>query len=252
MGVQGILIIIFFLILLYIIIRLVYYRSSPLSSIHDGTDMITIHTSKLSGGKTGANSGNFTYSVWFYVNDWNYRYGEPKVIFGRMGSSSVSSKSSKAGVSGVDPCPSVVLGAIQNDLSISLSCYPGADSASSATSSKSVVHTCSVANVPVQKWVNLLISVYGRSMDVYIDGKLVKTCLLPGIAKINHSAPIYVTPKGGFSGWTSKLQYWPNATDPQTAWNIYTQGYGGSYLLSDYKVKVAVYKGEKEQSSLSI
>jgi hypothetical protein len=75
---------------------------------------------------------------------------------------------------------------------------------------------------------------------------------LPGIAKINNTAPIYITPKGGFAGWTSKLQYFPNATDPQTAWNIYMQGYGGSNMMSQYKVKVAVYKGDTEQSSVSI
>lgn len=253
MDVKGILLIIFILILLYIIIKLIYSGSPVLSTIQDGSTMTTIEPTKLQGGVTGANSGNFTYSVWFYVNDWNYRYGEPKVIFGRMTSSSdSSSKSSVPGVSGIDPCPSVILGAIQNNLSIALACYPGANSSADVSDTNSIVHTCNVANIPIQKWVNLLVSVYGRSMDVYIDGKLVKTCLLPGIAKINNDSPIYVTPKGGFSGWTSKLQYWPNPTDPQTAWNIYMQGYGGSSMLSEYKVKVSVYKGNSEQSSLSI
>jgi len=249
MDLRGILLIIFILILLYIILKIIYSSSSPLSSIQDGTTMTTVQPTSLAGGSSGANSGNFTYSVWFYVNDWNYRYGEPKVIFGRMGSSSTPTDGS---VSGNDPCPSVVLGAIQNNLSIALACYPGADSTPTSSTSKSIVHTCNISNVPVQKWVNLLVSVYGRSMDVYIDGKLVKTCLLPGIAKINNTAPIYITPKGGFAGWTSKLQYWPNATDPQSAWNIYSEGYGGSNVLSQYKVKVSVYNGEKETGSVSI
>ena len=253
MDVKGILLIIFILILLYIIVKLIYSSSSQLSTIQDGTTITTIQPTSLSGGSSGSTSGNFTYSVWFYVNDWNYRYGEPKVIFGRMSSASSSTGGSTPGVSGIDPCPAVVLGAIQNNISISLACFPGADSTPTTSTSNSIVHTSNVANVPVQKWVNLLVSVYGRSMDVYIDGKLVKTCLLPGIAKINTNSPIYLTPKGGFSGWTSKLQYWPNATDPQTAWNIYMQGYGGSTnMLSQYKVKVGFYKGNTEQSSVSI
>lgn len=253
MDVKGILLIIFILILLYVIVKLIYSSSAPLSTLQNGTTMTTIQPTSLSGGSSGANSGNFTYSVWFYVDDFNYRYGEPKVIFGRMGSSSDSTNSATPGVSGLDPCPSVVLGAIQNNLSIALACYPGADSLPTSTSTtNSVVHTCNIANVPIQKWVCLLVSVYGRSMDIYIDGKLVKTCLLPGIAKINNNAPIYLTPKGGFSGYTSKLQYFPNATDPQTAFNIYMQGYGGSNMMSQYKIKVAVYKGDTEQSSVSI
>jgi hypothetical protein len=76
--------------------------------------------------------------------------------------------------------------------------------------------------------------------------------LLPGIAKINATAPIYITPAGGFSGWTSKFQYWPNATDPQSAWNIYSQGYGNTNWLSQYSVKVGFYDGNTEKGSVAI
>jgi hypothetical protein len=257
MDIKGILLIIFILVLLYIILRFVYSKSTPLSLMQDGKVMTTVQPTNLLGGPSGANSSNFTYSVWFYVNDWNYRYGETKVIFGRMASTTSAGQGSVAGVSGNDPCPSVTLGASKNDLSIALACYPGLDTmtsgAASTAPSQSIVKTCTIANVPVQKWVNLLISIYGRSMDAYIDGKLVKTCLLPGVAKINNAAPIYVTPSGGFSGWTSKLQYFPNATDPQTAWNIYSQGYGGNGSgLFQYRVKVAVYNGNNETGSLTI
>jgi hypothetical protein len=253
MELRSILFIIFILILLYIIVKLIYSTATaPLSPMQDGTTMTTVAPTSLSGGSSGSNSGNFSYSIWFYINDWNYRYGEPKVIFGRMGAPSSSGEGAVSGVSGNDPCPSVVLGAVQNNLTIALSCYPGANSSSESTSKNSVVHTCNVANVPVQRWVNLLVSVYGRSMDVYIDGKLVKTCLLPGVAKINTKSPIYVTPNGGFSGWTGNFQYWPKPTDPQTAWNIYSQGYGGSFNLSQLKLKVAVYQGSTETGSLTI
>ena len=118
-----------------------------------------------------------------------------------------------------------------------------------------MVHRCAVANVPIQKWVNLLVSVYGRSMDIYLDGKLVKTCVLPGVAKIDANAPAYITPNGGFSGWTSKFQYWSDSCDPQKAWNIYEAGYGASMLsnlFGKYTVKVSLMEGNTEDSSISI
>jgi hypothetical protein len=256
MSVVSILIIIAILILLYFLVSYISKGSSTLSSISDGTTMQTIPASSLATNGSNIPSSNFTYSIWFYINNWNYRYGEKKVIFGRMGAQSTSSSgSSVAGLSGLDPCPAVVLESVENNVSISLGCYPGlSEEPSSSTNVNTVVHTCSVANVPVQSWVNLLVSVYGRSMDVYIDGKLVKTCLLPGIAAINNNANIYVTPNGGFDGYTAKLQYYPNATNPQQAWNIYSSGYTNwlSSIFGPYQVQISLVENGNVQNSITI
>jgi hypothetical protein len=90
-------------------------------------------------------------------------------------------------------------------------------------------------------------------MDVYIDGKLVRTCLLPGVASVNNNSNVYVTPSGGFEGWTSKFQYYPNSINPQEAWNIYTQGYSNmSSMFSSYQVQLALVENGKTQSSITI
>ena len=110
-----------------------------------------------------------------------------------------------------------------------------------------------MANIPIQNWVNLVVSVYGRSMDLYIDGKLVRTCLLPGIASVNNDANIYVTPAGGFDGWTSRLQYFPNSINPQEVWNIYTKGYSsGLSLFNSYQVQIALVENGNTKSSVTI
>ena len=212
--------IVFTIAIIVLIIMLAKYFLSDknsLSSVQNGQNSATISASSLATNNSGASDSNFSYSVWFYVNDWNYRYGEPKVVFGRMGASSDASGGSISGVSGLDPCPSVVLGAIENNLIVSLGCYPGVNEQPTTPGGKTVIHNCMVSNIPIQKWVNLTLSVYGRTLDLYIDGKLVRTCLLPGIANVNNNADIYVTPKGGFNGWTSNLQYYPNSINPQEA-----------------------------------
>jgi hypothetical protein len=92
-------------------------------------------------------------------------------------------------------------------------------------------------------------------MDLYIDGKLVRTCLLPGVASINNNADIFVTPSGGFDGWTSRLQYYPNSLNPQEVWNIYSSGYSDWSTMfnpSSYQVQVAVLRDGQTQSSLTI
>lgn len=240
-------------VLILMVLKYLWSDPNTLQGLQDGKTSSTIEASSLATTDSNVASSNFAYSVWFYVNDWNYRYGEPKVIFGRMGASSGPDAGSIPGVGGLDPCPAVVLGGIENNIMVTLGCYPGVDQQPTTPGGKSVIHTCAVGNVPIQKWVNLLLSVYGRTMDLYIDGKLVKTCLLPGVASVNNDAKIIVTPKGGFDGWTSKLQYYPNSLNPQDAWNIYAKGYGGlSNLFGSYEVQVSLVQNGTTQSTVTL
>ena len=251
MNPLTILIVIVVIVLIFMFLRYLFVQPYTLQNLQSGKVASTISASSLA--KNGeAQASNFAYSVWFYVNDWNYRYGEPKIILGRMGEQSPDGQGSIPGISGVDPCPAIVLDAVENNLSVSLACYPGADQSTAESSNTSQIHTCMVANIPIQKWVNLVVSVYGRSMDVYIDGKLVRTCLLPGTAKINSNSDIYVTPKGGFDGWTSKIQYYPNSLNPQEVWNIYVQGYSNALsMFGTYQVQVALMENGNEKSSIT-
>lgn len=239
--------------LILFIFRYLTSNVNTLTSLTSAENVQTIQASSLASSSTSSsgNSTNFTYSIWFYIDDWNYRYGEPKVIFGRT-----------TGKGDMEPCPSVVLAPIQNNIVVSMAVYPGLDDSSSTTTDASgneavvySVHNCPLANIPIQRWVNLLISVYGRTMDVYMDGKLVKTCILAGVSYINSSAPVYITPNGGFSGWTSKFQYWPNSTNPQRAWDIYKAGYGGSIfgnLFGKYSLQISLMQGDTVENSWSM
>lgn len=253
MSALSIVITIVVIVLILMLLRYIFTDPYTLQNIQDGKTSSTINASDLASNGSDVPSTNFAYSVWFYVNDWNYRYGESKVIFGRMGAKSPNGQGSVPGISGLDPCPAVVLGAIENNISVSLGCYPGLDQEPTTSGGNTVVHTCNIANVPVQKWVNLVISVYGRTMDLYIDGKLVRTCLLPGIASVNNNANIHVTPAGGFDGWTSKLQYYPNSLNPQEVWNIYTKGYSDwSSMFNAYQIEISLVENGTTQSSITI
>jgi hypothetical protein len=141
---------------------------------------------------------------------------------------------------------------MENNIYVSLACFPGVDQQPTTPGGTTVIKTCSVSNVPIQRWVNLIVSVYGRTMDIYIDGKLVRTCLLPGVANINNSADVFVTPGGGFDGWTTKFQYYPSPLNPQDAWNIYAKGYSSWLsMFSAYKVQLSLVENGNVQSSVS-
>ena len=244
MEVKNIILFVIIIVLLMIVIRYIMQDVNTLSGLIPAQTMITIQPSNLASSANYGNTSNYTYSIWFFVEDWNYRYGEPKVIFGRMTS----------GTGQKEPCPSVTLGPIQNNIIVSLAVYPGIDEVPE-NGTNYIVHSCGISNVPIQRWCNFFMSVYGRTLDLYLDGKLVRTCVLPGVAKIDSSAPLYITPMGGFSGWTSRFQYWPESSNPQQAWNVYKAGYGGSLLGSlfgKYTVKVSLMTNDTENSSVTI
>ena len=238
MALQSIVLAVIVILVIFLIINMLSSKSNKLSSMQDGNVEKIIPASDLSSSTN--NTSNFTYSVWFYIEDWTYRYGQEKVILTRIDSDR-------------NPSPQIALGAFQNNLNVSLQTYP--DGSNTDTSSVSQTHNCNIKNVPIQSWVNALISVNGRTLDVYIDGKLVRTCVMPGVARIAANAPVIITPGGGFSGYTAEIKYWPNATNPQEAWNIYRSGYGGSILgnlFNKYRIKVAFLEDNKEQSSFEI
>jgi hypothetical protein len=206
--------------------------SSKISGMKDGRQTVKLSASNLPPSK---NTNNYTYSTWIYVNDWNYRFGEQKVLIDRKDKENGSS-------------PSLSLAAMQNNLIVATAVYPTSEQEVETP----ISHTCTVDNIPLQRWVNIIVSLNGRTMDVYINGKLTRTCVLPGVPRINPEADVVITPSGGFSGWTAETTYKPNSINPQEAWNIYSRGYGGnlfSNLFNKYRVRVSLLEDNISRGS---
>jgi len=258
MTVFSIIITVLFIVLIIIVLRYLFIDPYTLQGMKSAKITSDINATSLAANESNVPSSNFAYSVWFYVNDWNYRYGDPKVIFGRMGSSSASSNNTSIpGISGVDPCPVVYLEPVENNVTVAIGCFPGMNQQPNS-GGRTTLFYCKVNDVPIQKWVNLVVSVYGRTLDIYIDGKLAKTCLMPGIANVNSNSNVYVTPSGGFDGWTAKFQYYPDSLNPQEVWDIYARGYSrytlGSWfsVYNPYQVQISLLENGTTAGSITI
>lgn len=230
------------LVIIYYIIDWATSKSNKLSHIRHATTK-TISPSKLKG----SNSSNFTFSVWFYVDDWSVNYGVKKKLL------QVESGGNKN--------LEIDLGKDSNDINITLACFASHNNGQQGQqttqhSVQTTSTTCPVQNFPLQKWVNLIVSVYGRTLDVYIDGKLVKTCVLPGAAAMHNISKIILTEGNPscFKGMTADLTYWANPSNPQQAYNIYASGFGGmgSNFFSKYKLKVSFLEDGKTEGSFEI
>lgn len=224
-------------VLLVIYFIYVYFfakSTTKLVDIHNAQSSKTISGSQLPKSSTN----DYTYSIWFYVNDWSYRYGEQKVIFQRMDNTE-------------HPAPSMEFASGINNLHINVNCYnPNVSEGADRTE----VHTCTVQNVPLQTWTNVIMTINNRAVDVYLDGKLVRTCILPG-TPVASSKDIQLTPAGGFSGYTSNFEFKESAISPREAYEIYKNGYGGGGIgsfFNKYRLKFAFMEDNKEINSLEI
>lgn len=215
------------LLLIYAIIILILNRNVQ-TNLLPGIQSQIIPAKSLENSSI-PHSPNRTYSIWAFIDNWNYRIGEQKYIL-------VSGKIMSDG-SIIEQSPAISLDKYENNLIVETT-YNNSNSNSNSNNNLGV-HKCSVTNIPIQKWVNILVSISGRTMDIYIDGKLVNTCLLPGVATVTNN-PIYITPDGGFSGYTSKFAYYAYASTSEDAWNIYKEGAAQGWLASLLNTRVQI------------
>jgi hypothetical protein len=222
--IQFLLMIIFFVFIVYVLAWL-FNGPTALSNFADAKKQLVIPPSSLPAGA----SVNYAYSVWIYIDDWSYRYGSEKVIFCRGNTKLM---------------PGLVLSPIENNIVIKV-----------AMTNTDEMFTCTVKDIPIQKWTNIIVTLNNRSLDCYINGKLLKTCVLPSPAFVDDTKSIYLTPLSGFSGYTSRFNYWNDTVNPQQAWNIYQGGPGGNILsnfLNQYKFQLTFLKGNSVQASVTI
>ena len=105
-------------------------------------------------------------------------------------------------------------------------------------------------NFPLQKWVYITVSVDNSTVDMYLDGKLVKSVIVERTASGNKyhrpdaTSPITfgVNPGTYMTKFNRKLV----PSDPQTAWSSYMEGSGSKLglgnLANRYNINLAISK----------
>ena len=186
-------------------------------------------------------SKNVTYSVWAYVESLNN--GTQNIIFSRNRDIHVGFKVGGTFVVYVGGRKTTATAAATID-----------------GQSIEVTH-----NFPLQKWVHILVtteaSTNGRIVDIYLDGKMVKSVNITYDASDVTEAAKYSPSNidgisfGSFPCYISKFERIPKTFDPKSAYNKYKQGNGGSNLgnaLGNFGLKFAVTKDEIETTAFKL
>jgi len=82
---------------------------------------------------------------------------------------------------------------------------------------------CHVNDIPLQKWTHIALSLFNNNSDIYIDGKLRKSCFLKGYPKPNQS-DLHITANGGFNGFLSNIKYANIALQQNDIYKLYQEG----------------------------
>lgn len=199
----------------------------------------------LSADKQGA----YGMQWWMFIKDWNYGYGKEKSVLTRADPSNKNIMN-----------PKITLHPTDNSLKVSVSVFSEKEggsstsqpaSASGSTAATDDVFICEVPNLPLQTWFSVSVSVFSRNLDVYIDGKLVKSCVLSGVPK-PALGDVILAPDGGFSGYLCNFNYYSRMLTPGDASNYFSagtdcqskvpnNGVGGGTAGTGYSVKIGTY-----------
>jgi hypothetical protein len=80
-----------------------------------------------------------------------------------------------------------------------------------------------IEDIPMNKWINVIIRVENHNLDVYINGVIVKRHELASVPKQNYG-DVYVSANGGYNGYTSDLRYWNYALNIREIQSIVDKG----------------------------
>jgi hypothetical protein len=201
--------IIIFIVLLILGTKAIIYFLSPSKSPYlikntvNGEQQMVISTNpNISGSIPIYRSSNedggveFSWSCWINITDLQYGYGKYKHIF-HKGNDNIGDK----GIIDPNNAPGLYIHPTQNALVVIMNTY------------STINEEITITNIPLSKWVNVIIVVNGNVLNVYINGTLVKLHQLSDVPKQNYG-DVYVAMNGGFNGYISKLRYYDYAVQP--------------------------------------
>lgn len=235
--------IIIFIIIAYFIY---IYWFSGINKLSSGLVNLNVKTPLpplLANTLTNPNATRYSYGIWIYVNNWNNTIH--KTIFSRYNDI----------VLYLDKTASV----LNCIVAPTLSTPPTGDSVidlNSTTYSGLLNNTTNPVlnitnNFPLQKWVFVTIVIDNQIIDIYLDGKMVKSLQIP---QVQPDATSNIYYGYNFDAVVGGFQRWSIPLDPQSVYNYYlsgaseidsasmTGGYHATVTLSRYGSPTSAYK----------
>lgn len=148
----------------------------------------------------------FTWSVWMFVEDFSYRQNMYKHVFHKG-----NDKFNGEGINTPNNCPGLYINKNTNDLVVLMSTFDN------------INEEILIKDLPLNKWVNVVIRVIQNQADVFINGLLTKRKIFNSIPKQNYGN-VFASMNGGYSGYTSSLRYFDTGIGVAQIQSIFESG----------------------------
>ena len=192
---------------------------------------------RISNGSipTSSDGNEYNLNFWIYVNDYTVNKDVDKCIIYRGETPEGTLTNASVDASGGNPnisCnPGVWLLKHVNTLRIIVGLetnYNQSDCDRTATSQACQsgaqdVDICEIENFPLQRWVNVNITMRNNVIDVFFDGLLKKSCILKGFPVLSNN-DMLICPDGGFNGYISNMKYSNKALAVSKIESMYKSG----------------------------
>jgi len=152
----------------------------------------------------------FTWSVWIFVESLSdYKPDQYKNIFYK--GSAPSFGSDDKGLNFPNNAPGLYIKPNTNALSVIMNTYT------------QIMEEVTVPDLPLNKWVNVMIRVEGDILDVYINGIIAVRHKLTSVPKQNYG-DVWVNASGGYDGLLSSLRYFNYGLSSMEIYSLVKQG----------------------------
>jgi len=141
----------------------------------------------------------FSWAVWLNISDLG-RTGQYQHIF-HKGDNNIQTDGDNIGMNFPNNAPGLYLSPSSNELVVVMNTFT------------TINEEIKIPNIPMNKWLHVVIRVENNNLDVYINGSLAKRHVLANVPKQNYGN-VNVALNGGFQGFISDLRYFNHALQP--------------------------------------
>ena len=184
-----------------------------LKGMSDGTQMHVIpqnpnspHAKPILRSINQEDGIEFTWSVWTYIKDL-----KPENLYKHVFHKGNDKVNVSTGLNFPNNAPGLYITPHTNNFVIMMNTF------------KNIQEEIIVEDIPLNKWINIIIRVENHNLDVYINGTIVKRHILNSVPKQNYG-DVFVSMNGGFNGYKSSLRYWNTALNIREIQKIVDNG----------------------------